>query len=203
MSTTTTTNTNPGVLPDENPAFDQAYWAAQPPEVQALQSLASPQAAALSLATKGFTIDVPIMIWKWDPWKVMRLRVQYGYTWVPSALQPPIQEAPGVNEPGLQPYDPNNPPAGSIKVSLNLADYPPYNPPAPTPQPTTTNYVGSLDFGNIYFALPGDPTPDGVIVTDSRGSFLKHRQVVQTPFGPMINGWYELLSTPTPAPAAN
>ncbi len=201
MSTTTTTTTNPPtVLPDDNAAFDQAYWASQPPEVQAIESMASPEATALSLAAKGFVIDVPIMIWKWDPWKVMRLRQQYGYTWVPSALQPPIQEAPGINEPGLTPYDPNNPPAGSIKVSTNLADYPPFNPPAPAPpSPQTTDYVGSLDFGNTYFALPGDPTPDGVIVTDVRGSFLKHRQVVQTPFGPMINGWYELLPSTAPA----
>jgi len=193
MSTTTVTPVNP--TPDDNPVFDAAYWAAQPPEVQALQNLSSPATTAIALAAKGFTIDVPIMIWKWDPWKVMRLRQSYGYTWVPSALQPPIQEAPGIFEPGLTPYDPNNPPAGSIKVSTNIADFPAFVPPAPPPSPTpvVSDYVGALNFGNVYFALPGDSTPDGVIVTDPRGSFLKHRTVTQTPFGPMINGWYELL----------
>lgn len=193
MSTTTVTPVTPAT--DDNPVFDAAYWAAQPPEVQALQNLSSPATTALALAAKGFSIDVPIMVWKWDPWKVMRLRQSYGYTWVPSALQPPIQEAPGINEPGLTPYDPNNPPAGSIKVSTNIADFPAFAPPAPAPSPTPvgSDYVGSLNFGNVYYALPGDPTPDGVIVTDPRGSFLKHRIVTQTPFGPMINGWYELL----------
>ncbi len=190
----TNTNSPAPVLSDDNPAFDSAYWLSQPTEVQSLQNLAAPEAAAIALAEKGFTIDVPIMVWKWDPWKVMRLRLQYGYTWVPSALQPPVQEAPGVNLPGLVPYDPNNPPAGSIKVSINIADYPPFTPaPSPNPTPANTDYVGSLNFANIYYALPGDPAPDGTIVTDSRGRFLKHRIVTQTPFGPMINGWYELL----------
>jgi hypothetical protein len=148
----------------------------------------------MALATRGFTVDVPIMVWKWDPWKVMRLREQYGYTWVPSALQAPIQEPPGFNVPGLTPYDPNNPPTGSIKVSTNIADYPPFNPPAPPPLPVTvTDWVGGLNFGNTYFALTGDPTPDGVTVTDPRGTFLKHRHVTQTPFGPMISGWYEKI----------
>jgi hypothetical protein len=180
----------PATLPDDNPAFDNAYWAHQPPEVQALRNIPDPSSAALGLAAKGFTIDVPIMIWKWDAWKVMRLREQYGYTWVPSALQPPIQEPPGIVVPGLQPYDPNNPPPGSIKVSLNVADYPAYpTPPAPTP-----DYVGPLNFGNVYFSIGNDPIPDGATVTDSRGTFLKHRQVVQTPFGPMVNGWYTLVT---------
>lgn len=189
MSTALTTDT------DNNLAFDKAYWASQPPEVQPLQG--KPDAVrAMDLAQKGFTIDVPIMVWNWDAWKVMRLREQYGYTWVPSALQPPIQEAPGIHLPGLTPYDPSNPPAGSIRVSTSIADYPPYvssgsggTPPAPTP----ANYVGSLNFGDIYFALPGDPTPDGVTVTAPNGIFRKHRTVTQTPFGPMINGYYEKI----------
>ncbi|HVT92330.1 MAG TPA: hypothetical protein VHD76_05765 [Bryobacteraceae bacterium] len=187
MSTTASTTSA-----DDNLAFDNAYWASQPPEVQTLRGLSGPSSRAMDLATRGFIIDVPIMVWNWDPWKVMRLREQYGYTWVPSALQPPVQEAPGFNLPGLTPYDPGNPPAGSIKVSTNIADYPPY--PVPTPPPgAVTDFVGGLNFGNVYYALSGDPTLDGVTVTNSRGTFLKHRTVAQTPFGPMINGWYEKI----------
>ena len=179
---------------DDNPAFDQAYWLHQPPEVQGLQIATDRAARAQDLASKGFLIDVPIMVWGWDPWKVMKLRVQFGYTWVPSALMQPVQNIPGLPAvPGTTPYDPNNPPVGAIKVSMDIADYPPFttgqsNPPALVTQ--ATDYVGNQSFGNIYISLPGDPTPDGVIVTDARGRFLRHR--VQTPFG--FNGWYEKLS---------
>jgi len=105
----------------ENPAqsFDEAYWAQQPAAVQALQSVEDPgqrTEMAQQLATQGYTIDVPIMAWGWDPSAVTSLRQSYGYTWVPSGFQNPIQSAPGINDPGTTPYDPNNPPAGSIAV---------------------------------------------------------------------------------------
>jgi len=105
----------------ENPqqSFDEAYWAQQPAAVQALQSIEDPgqrTEMAQQLATQGYTIDVPIMAWGWDPSAVTSLRQSYGYTWVPSGFQNPIQTAPGINDPGTTPYDPNNPPAGSIAV---------------------------------------------------------------------------------------
>src|SRR5271155_2187828 len=106
--------------------FDQAYWASQPPQIQALPSITDPDqraAEAATLATSGFTIDVPIMVWGWDPYLVMTMREQFGYTWVPSALQPPVTIAPGTAQPGVVAYDPLHPPAGSIKVSTNIADY--------------------------------------------------------------------------------
>ena len=84
--------------------FDQAYWASQPPEVQALPGMADPDqraTQAATLATNGFTIDVPIMVWGWDPYLVMTMRAQFGYTWVPSALQPPVTIAPGLSQPGV------------------------------------------------------------------------------------------------------
>ena len=118
--------------------FDAAYWASQPPEIQALQSIADPDQRAdqaAELATNGFTIDVPIMVWGWDAYLVMTLRAQFGYTWVPSALQPPVTIAPGVAQPGVVAYNPSDPPPGSIMVSTNIADYPPFTPPPqPTPQ---------------------------------------------------------------------
>ena len=165
--------------------FDQAYWASQPPEVQALQSITDQdQRATLAaqLASNGFTIDVPIMVWAWDPFLVMTMRAQMGYTWVPSALQPPVSIAPGDTQPGVVPYDPSDPPPGSIKVSTNIADYPPYATPAPAPTiPTPADPVGAQSVGDIYLSVPGDTYPDGATYTDSRGTFQKH--VVVTPFG--------------------
>jgi hypothetical protein len=38
-----------------------------------------------------------------------------GYTWVPSALQQPVEVAPGLTYAGAS-YDPSKPPAGSIAV---------------------------------------------------------------------------------------
>ena len=83
------------------------------------------------------------MIWGWSAYKVMTQRIAYGYTWTPSALMPPVQMAPGISQPGSIPYDPNSPPPGAIKVSLDPVDYPPFAPPAPpTPPPHTLSLVG-------------------------------------------------------------
>jgi len=109
------------VQPVQDPvqSFDDAYWAKQPAAVQQLRTINDQGQRTLlgtQLATQGYKIDVPIMLWGWDPSQVTSLRQSYGYTWVPSALQNPIEVAPGLSEPGLQTYDPNNPPAGSIAV---------------------------------------------------------------------------------------
>ena len=170
--------------------FDQVYWAFQPPEVRALPSIPdqdSRATRAADLASKGFVIDVPIMVWSWDAFLVMKQRADFGYTWVPAALQTPISIAPGLSAPGTIPYDPAHPPAGSIKVSINPADYPPFAPPVVTPSPTATNDpVGPQSIGVLYNSVPGENYPDGATFTDSRGTFLKH--VVITPFGRM-NYW--------------
>jgi hypothetical protein len=100
-------------------AADDAYWARQPPAVQQLREIESePQREQLAaqLASQGYSIDVPVMVWGWDAGLTTQLREADGYTWVPSALQQPISEAPGINVPGLTPYDPSHPPAGSILV---------------------------------------------------------------------------------------
>src|ERR1041385_2776639 len=108
---------------DSNQTFNEAYWAHQPPEVRALRGvppdvgMETPGGLtdqAKALIQKGFIIDVPIMVWGWDPFKVMSLRIQYGYSSVPDAL--------GVSR---------------IKVSTDPADFPPFDPPAPTPAPLT------------------------------------------------------------------
>ena len=104
---------------DPTQAFDDAYWAQQPSAVQALRNMQPEQraAAAHSLAAEGYTIDVPIMVWGWDPSITTDLRQSFGYTWVPSALQNPVESMPGnAPLPGMTAYNPNQPPAGSIPV---------------------------------------------------------------------------------------
>jgi len=169
--------------------FDKVYWLSQPPEVRALEVNTTPDQdirmnRGVELAIKGFKIDVPIMLWGWDPYKVMKLRLEYGYTWVPSALQPPVQMAPGLSGSGINlvPYDPNNPPGGTIKVSVNLADYPPFDPPIPLPpSPAQEGPVGVQSVGNLYYSVPGETFMDGQKFSEPRGTFLKH--VTITPFG--------------------
>ena len=185
--------------------FDQAYRAAQPPEVRALMDMPadSPDAIAVrvtrgaALAAKGYTIDAPIMIYGWDPYWCMTERANIGLTWVPSALQaglgmPGQYSEPGLNTPGtLGPY-PATPPSGSIKVSTNVADYPPFDPPAPpAPAPAeNTDPVGPLSVGNLYLStIAGLAYPDGSTYTEARGTFLKH--VVITPFG-RTNYWEKI-----------
>lgn len=99
-------------------SFDEAYWASQPAAVQQLQTVnpADRTELAAQLANQGYSIDVPIMVWGWDPATTMAARQADGYTWVPSALQQPVEVAPGLTFNG-QSYNPNNPPAGSIAVT--------------------------------------------------------------------------------------
>jgi hypothetical protein len=159
--------------------FNDAYRASLAPEVRELMEMpdmTQPErdgkaARAADLAQKGFTIDVPIMVWGWDPYLVMQLRTQFGYTWVPSALQPQIAV-----------------PAGSIRVSMNPADYPPFDPPTPpVPKPTVPeDPVGLQSVGVLYLAVPGETYQDGAKFTDARGTFVKH--ITITPFG-RTNYW--------------
>lgn len=104
-----------------NIKFDNAYWLHQPTKVQALRKIddyQQRQMAAMILAEQGFLIDNSIMVWGWDPFKIMEARVQYGYTSVPAAMQPNVVNAPGVNG--------GTGNTGSIKVSLDFDDYPPF-----------------------------------------------------------------------------
>lgn len=182
-------------MDEQQTDFDRAYWLSMPPEVRALPNIddfAQRNTRGAELASKGYTIDVPTMVWGWDPYLVMKLRSDFGYTWVPSALMPAVTIAPGLSAPGAIPYDPAHPPAGGIRVSTNIADYPPYNPPAPIvpPSPAAANDpVGLQSLGSLYLSVPGEQYPDGAKFTDARGTFLKH--IALTPFGP-ANYWEKL-----------
>lgn len=101
-----------------------AYWYSQPAPVQELYYLHTENerdSLAHLLADAGYKIDVPIMVWGWDPLATMVLRQNGGYTWVPSAKMPNVQVAPGLNFPGLPSYDPNTIPDGAIIVSTDWA----------------------------------------------------------------------------------
>lgn len=103
--------------------YDPAWWAAQPKAVKALQTMQNQTeriATALQLASKGYVIDVPIAVWSWSPWITTQARKQYGYTWVPSALQPPVLLQPGLTLQGFQPYEPGIIPSGAIPVTLDM-----------------------------------------------------------------------------------
>lgn len=167
------------------------YWAHQPPELHELFELPSDkrQDRAVELALKGFTVDGPIMVYGWGPFQTMSLRMLYGFTWVPSLLGQPVKIAPGLGSPGnLPPYDPKNPPAGSIKVSLDPVDYPPFALPEKPPAPSgEVSPVGDFIYtvagiGDMYAEQPWDHTRDGQRVeNDVRGAFVKH--VKKGPFG--------------------
>lgn len=143
--------------------FDEAYRASLPPQVAALLDISDSvarMATAQGLAAAGFIIDVPIQVWGWNPYATMAYRLIDGFTWVPNALQPSVGYDVGQASAGppYVPYDPSKPPASSIRVSVNPADFPPYIPPAPKPDlpaPGAAKFVGELSFGNTYKAGPG------------------------------------------------
>lgn len=114
----------PATLAPPKPTSTDAYWAQQPAAVQKLRTMDNfdaRTAEAQKLLQQGYTIDYPIMVERWSPLATMQARQAFGYTWVPSFMQPGIQEMPGLSYPGLTPYDPSHPPAKSILVSTDFA----------------------------------------------------------------------------------
>lgn len=109
--------------PPPLPTSVDTYWDMQPPAVRVLRDL-QPEARfeeAEKLRAQGYLIDYPIMVLGWGPLKTMLARQNAGYTWVPSFMQTVTQVIPGMNFPGVPVYDPNNPPPGSIKVTIDFA----------------------------------------------------------------------------------
>jgi hypothetical protein len=172
---------------ENNQQFNDAYWLHQPPEVRVLRGIPEQESAQLvqELATK-YSIDVPIMVWGWDPYKTMIYRQGYGYKWVPAFGQPPVSVAPGLtfpNDQGLQPYDPDNPPAGSIKVSTDIADYSPFDGVVAPPTKPSSHVGQDTGFGYFNQIDPDtDPSKDGDLVTEPRGTFKFRKGIV--------GGWY-------------
>jgi hypothetical protein len=98
---------------------NEAYWSKQPSPVQQLRHIddyGQRAMLAAQLAAEGYPIDVPVMVWGWDASKITQLRQGFGYTWIPSAMQPQVSAAPGISGGAISPYDPAHPPEGSIRV---------------------------------------------------------------------------------------
>jgi hypothetical protein len=121
---------SPGAPLDENARTNlkraeiDAYWATQPPAVQKLRTISDfgeRSAMAGQLADQGYAVDLPIMVWGWDPMKTMLTRKMDGYNWVPSFNQSPVS-TPNLALPGQTPYDPDHPPPGAIAVNTDFAN---------------------------------------------------------------------------------
>jgi hypothetical protein len=133
--------------------FQEAYHDSKPRPVRQLLDMPIELRwpFAQGLAHAGYIIDVPIDVWGWDALTTMTVRQNMGYTWVPSALQPPVSVVPGVNFPGLPGYDPASPPPGSVRVSTAIGDY-----------PTAQDLIAALRPFFSYRNLAGSPDPYGV-----------------------------------------
>lgn len=204
--------TEPGSLtnPAAQQAFNAAYWASQDPRIvaafkeQSASDLNAPTAEQeLSdrlergklLASEGLLIDKRIMVEMADPYWTMFMRRSYGMTWEPSLFGAPVQII-GPANPGYIQYDPAHPPAGSIKVSLDLADYPPFPKLHAAPKPAgPSDLVGKLIsgkegmVGSTYEALwpASDTMKNGESYSDGNHSFKFVRP------GLFFGYWFELV----------
>jgi len=156
--------------------FDNAYWASQPLPVQALQNMTAAQRATASqqLAAQGYFIDVPIMVWGWDPYLTMYARQADGITSYPDAL-------------GQQ----------TRPVDLNPADYIPVTPP-PVP-PAGSELVGAqIGNTNMYFmtqAAIALNLPSGDTTVQNGHSYILVYTSVQNPIGggvQQIGRWLQI-----------
>lgn len=183
---------------------EDQYWNAQPPAVRALRNMSTTDTSrgilAAQLANQGFTIDVPIMVNGWGANIIMTVRQDDGMTWVPKLGMPDVSSSitgAAVPNPPYKPYDPLHPPAGSIKVSIDPADYPAFDPPpAVNPPAPSTHMVGAYMFsdasGKKYYAngpaaMKDSRTPnveDGEVVSQDGVIYIAH--VVQSLMGPEV-----------------
>jgi hypothetical protein len=135
----------------------EQYWAAQPPAVRKLHSApleADRLSEARALAAAGHIIDVPIMVFGFDPDRMMEVRENLGFLWVPSALQP----TPG----NIYVMQRLPIPPAAIKVSRDPLDYPPFvSAPDPTwiPRPVWWPTSGDHGIGSLWHVHPADVRP--------------------------------------------
>jgi len=181
-----------------NDQFNAAYWASRPPEVRALrniESFSSERAqAALALAEKGIAIDTELeAIGAYQPYETMHYRSYNGYPWFPGLMSGKFFSpgfVPPEPVPGISIYDPKNPAPGSLKVSTDIADFPPFDPPPPVTPPADLPMVGGRILDNMYDAGPGDSqaVPAGFEWSDSRGKFQK---VLVIGFAGMVSRYWK------------
>jgi hypothetical protein len=175
--------------------YNEAYFLSKPDRVRSLWDIndsAERYTAAVALAHEGYILDGSIDGYGNDPYLVNTDRiVTYGYTWIPSLLQPPLSVAPGLHIPGIADYNPNVIPAGAIGISLDSAKYTPFDPALPFTVPIylTLSPVSYLlpGYANRYGGQSFDQWPVGSVTgsghvpRDVRGIFTKYAQA--TPFG--------------------
>ena len=146
--------------------FNAAYYASKPPAFQPLYQgrpgSANPSGYPLTqdeawtlvgqLIAQGWTIDEEIDAEAMDPYTTMFMRELYGNTWEPAGMGKVVSSQ--VINPGMF----GGPvPAGQIKVSTMIEDFPPY--PAPPsgpvtpPTPHASNPVGI----RIIAQVPSQP----------------------------------------------
>ena len=122
------------------------------------------------LIATGWIVDEEIDAEGMEPFTTMFMRELYGQTWEPAGLGK--TQSTEVLIPGMF----SGPvPSGTIKVSTNLADFPPYVPPPPPAAPPgpgkMANPVGRrLSFGNPATALDdnfGAIESDGYMIGDT------------------------------------
>jgi hypothetical protein len=108
--------------------FDALYKSLQPTAVKDLlemplatmADLGAKSQKATQLAGEGYVIDGAIMVDGGSPFLITQYRMEFGYTWVPSWLQQPIQLAPGLTQGSTPPYDRAIMPAGAIPVTYAI-----------------------------------------------------------------------------------
>lgn len=130
-------------------------------EVQVLFKIADPAARvvqAQALAAKGFIICNEIDALGGSAPLVMFMYAQMGLTWFPSMLQPPLVVAGGIEQ-QISKIDVNNPPKGSILVSVdaNAPQYAPFDAVVtPPPMPLVGYAYGDGTYAPTAAALEAE-----------------------------------------------
>ena len=167
-------------------AYNKAYWASFSPIIgQTFDRTQNPNAStkdltdkAIQLAGRGYKIDVFIMIGGMDPYVAMRERKD----WYGIASETALGETPPDN---LSPSLGGSINRGSIKVSYDIADFPPF-PVAPVKPPVPgRSPVGPLLSGKVHQAnFPeSGQFSDGALITVGGVPFkLDHKSIFSPAF---------------------
>jgi len=156
---------------------DPIYRASKPDAYQALFALVggSPERLAMAQAmeAQGLVIDKPIDVWGWDAGLIMAYRLSLGLKTAPSATQSM---------------------PGTIKVSVDAADYPPFHPAVPPPAPATSPVGAQSPTLGVYTWTPaafdghGNPVfKEGDSVTAPDGNVVTFHIYQAPPFA--MTGW--------------